>query len=226
MTSLAIQFSDTLANHGRESGWNPIGRFAFVLQCRLRHFPGLVVSAENLFDRPEADSQSSSYSPRWVLRGYERTGEAFLIKVLLQLNDQLTCVGVKRFFPGSCSTPPEQSSVGRVLAKNHYANKRNRPDKRVQGHVKQAIGLPKFRSVRITVNDHELLDEKASEQGPVVEWLWEKTFDVSGIDLGDKVALEIFSNIEPLLVDPRGDKADARELGVAVRGIKLLGANK
>jgi len=80
--------------------------------------------------------------------------------------------------------------------------------------------------VRITVNDHELLDEKASEQGPVVEWLWEKTFDVSGIDLGDKVALEIFSNIEPLLVDPRGDKADARELGVAVRGIKLLGANK
>jgi len=80
--------------------------------------------------------------------------------------------------------------------------------------------------VRITVNDHELLDEKASEQGPVVEWLWEKTFDVSGIDLGDKVALEIFSNIEPLLVDPRGDKEDARELGVAVRGIKLLGANK
>jgi hypothetical protein len=97
MTSLAIQFSDTLANHGRESGWNPIGRFAFVLQSRVRHFPGLVVSAENLFDRPEANSQSSTDSTRWVLRGYERTGEAFLIKVLLQLNDQLTCAGVKRF---------------------------------------------------------------------------------------------------------------------------------
>jgi ribosomal protein S27E len=88
------------------------------------------------------------------------------------------------------------------------------------------LGLPKFRSVRITANDHELLNEIAREQGPVVEWLWEKTFDVSGIDLGNKVTLEIFSNVEPLLVDPRGDKVDARELGVALRGIKLLGANK
>jgi hypothetical protein len=88
------------------------------------------------------------------------------------------------------------------------------------------LGLPRTRSVRITVNDHELLDEKANEQGPVVEWLWEKTFDVSGIDLGEKVTLEIISNIQPLLVDPRGDKTDARELGVAVRGIKLLGANQ
>ena len=88
------------------------------------------------------------------------------------------------------------------------------------------LGLPKFRSVRITANDHALLNEMANEQGPVVEWLWEKTFDVSGIDLGNKVTLEIFSNVEPLLVDPRGEKADARELGVAVRGIKLLSANK
>jgi len=63
MTSLAIQFSDTLANHGRESGWNPIGRFAFVLQCRVRHFAGLVVSAENLFDRPEANSQAAPTRP-------------------------------------------------------------------------------------------------------------------------------------------------------------------
>jgi hypothetical protein len=80
--------------------------------------------------------------------------------------------------------------------------------------------------VRITANDHELLNEMARVEGPVVEWLWEKTFDVSGIDLGNKVTLEIFSNVEPLLVDPRGDKVDARELGVALRGIKLLGANK
>jgi predicted RNA-binding Zn-ribbon protein involved in translation (DUF1610 family) len=88
------------------------------------------------------------------------------------------------------------------------------------------LGLPRTRSVRITVNDHELLDEKANEQGPPVSWAWEKMLDVSGLDLGDKVTVEISSNIQPLLVDPRGEKTDARELGVAVRGIKLLGANK
>jgi hypothetical protein len=88
------------------------------------------------------------------------------------------------------------------------------------------LGLPRTRSVRITVNDRELLDEKANEQGPPVSWAWEKMLDVSGIDLGDKVTVEISSNIQPLLVDPRGEKTDARELGVAVRGIKLLGANK
>src|SRR5438132_5648689 len=35
--------------------------------------------------------------------------------------------------------------------------------------IQVQLGLPRSRSVRITVNDHELLDERASEQGPVVE---------------------------------------------------------
>jgi hypothetical protein len=97
MASLPIQFSDLLSNHGYKSGLNPIGRFAFMLERWDGHFTGLVVRAKNLFDGPEANSQSSCYPTRWVLRGDERTSEAFLIKVLLQLHDQLPCADVKGF---------------------------------------------------------------------------------------------------------------------------------
>ena len=113
------------------------------------HFPGLVVSAENLFDRSEANSQSSSYSTRWVLSGYERTAEAFLIKVLLQLHDRLTCAAVKGFSLAHVRSPPEQSSVGLILPKKYYTNKSNKPDKRVQGHVKQAVGRVLIRLIPV-----------------------------------------------------------------------------
>jgi hypothetical protein len=83
------------------------------------------------------------------------------------------------------------------------------------------LGWPRTRSLRITANDQVLFDEKASDQRP--PWYWEKTFDVSGIDFGNKITLEIICNTQPLLGQPNG-KVDPRELGVAVRGIKLLGA--
>lgn len=85
------------------------------------------------------------------------------------------------------------------------------------------LGWPRTRSLRITANDDELFDGKAGDQR--TPWYWENTFDVSGIDFGDKMTLEIISNTQPLLSDP-GGKTDPREIGVAVRGIKLLGANK
>jgi hypothetical protein len=81
------------------------------------------------------------------------------------------------------------------------------------------LGLPKTRSVAITANHHVLCDEKANDARP--PWHWEKTFDVRGIDFGDRITLEIISTTETLLSQPNG-KTDPRELGVAVRGIKLL----
>lgn len=123
--------------------------------------------------------------------------------------------------------PTERGNDGRFRWTKGIARLVIPLDKKERPHaILLQLGLPKFRSVRLTANDHALLNEMVREQGPVVEWSWEKTFDVSGIDLGNKVTLEISSNVEPLLVDPRSEKADPRELGVALRGIKLLGANK
>jgi hypothetical protein len=85
------------------------------------------------------------------------------------------------------------------------------------------LGLPRTRSVRITANNNVLCDVKAGDDRP--PWYWERTFDVSNIDLGDKMTLEIICNTQPLLSNPAGT-IDLREMGVAVRGIKLLGPNK
>jgi len=74
------------------------------------------------------------------------------------------------------------------------------------------LGLPKNRSLRITVNNRELVNEKTTEQTP---WLWERMLDLSGIDLGEKVVVEILSNTSV----PEKDK---RSLGVMLRGLRLL----
>jgi serine/threonine protein kinase len=56
---------------------------------------------------------------------------------------------------------------------------------------------------------------------------WEKVFDLSGIDLGEQVVVELISDtFSPLghkRNDRRGQSDDGRALGVQVRGIKLLG---
>src|SRR5205814_7480694 len=69
-------------------------------------------------------------------------------------------------------------------------------------------------ALRITVNNREVLKE---ERSPNRLMWWEKTIDLSGVQLGEEVIIEIVSNT-------RLDQSDnaSREIGVTVRGITLL----
>lgn len=73
--------------------------------------------------------------------------------------------------------------------------------------------------LRITVNDRELIDEKANERDMI--W-WERTLDLNSIDLGEKLVVEIVSNTVVPRVQQPGKSDDGRSLGVTVREIKLL----
>ena len=80
------------------------------------------------------------------------------------------------------------------------------------------LGVPTSRGFRLVVNGFGLVNEGPNSQRP---WLWQKTFNLVGLSLGQKLVIEIESNTEPALFQPNG-KLDARELGVCVRGIRLL----
>ena len=67
---------------------------------------------------------------------------------------------------------------------------------------------PKHSSLRINVNQQELVNEKPAETE--MYW-WERTFDLGGIDLGEAITLEILS-----------EAIDKKAKGVQVRWIKLL----
>jgi WD40 repeat protein len=74
--------------------------------------------------------------------------------------------------------------------------------------------------LEIRVNDHPLFHDR------IRLGRWEKTLDLKGIDLGDRVALDLVSDT----FNPLGNRQatgqvsdDARTLGITVRGIKLLG---
>ena len=69
------------------------------------------------------------------------------------------------------------------------------------------------RFLRITINDHEFVNEKAP--GAPAPWDWERTLDLSGLERGEKLVLEIASNTTT-------PKKDSRPLGVQVRGIRLF----
>jgi hypothetical protein len=78
---------------------------------------------------------------------------------------------------------------------------------------------PRNSWLRITVNNQELVNEKARD---VDMDFWERTLDLSGIDLGEKLVVEIVSDtVVPHVQQP--DKSDdTRALGVTVRAIKML----
>jgi serine/threonine protein kinase len=80
------------------------------------------------------------------------------------------------------------------------------------------LGWPPNRSLRISANDRELFHGESP--APTFS-RWEQVFDLSGIDLGEKLVLELVSNTQPLLFSPSGPQ-DPRILGIQVRGIKLL----
>jgi hypothetical protein len=112
---------------------------------------------------------------------------------------------------------------------NEQGQDRPGPFRWTDGHAKLVIPLdrndlpqamlvqldrPTDRFLRITVNNQELVNEKANQRSPRA---WEKTLDLSGIELGDKIVVEIVSNTTV-------PGKDSRTLGVQVRGIKLLRA--
>jgi serine/threonine-protein kinase len=71
---------------------------------------------------------------------------------------------------------------------------------------------PKDTWLRITVNQRELVNEPATDTD--VFW-WERTLDLSDIDLGEAVVVEIASNAS-------ASASDSRRRGVHVRWLKLL----
>jgi hypothetical protein len=81
------------------------------------------------------------------------------------------------------------------------------------------IHRPKGTWLQITVNDRRLVDEQAVESGSIG---WERTMDLRGQDLGDKLVIEIASNTVVPRVVSADRSQDDRALGVRVRAIKLL----
>lgn len=81
------------------------------------------------------------------------------------------------------------------------------------------IRRPKSSWLQIKVNDRVLVNENAVDQ----EMLWERTLDLGGIDLKDKLFVEILSNtFVPQYTLPGKPKETRSLLGVAVWEIKLL----
>jgi hypothetical protein len=71
-------------------------------------------------------------------------------------------------------------------------------------------------AVRILVNKHELFRQT------LPRLRWEQTFDLGGLDLGDRVVVEVLSDtFVPAEIKDAGP--DTRTLGVEVRGVTLLG---
>jgi serine/threonine-protein kinase len=78
---------------------------------------------------------------------------------------------------------------------------------------------PKNTWLQIAINDREVVNEPAYARP--MPW-WQRLVDLTGIDRGDKLIVEIRSNtVVPQSVDPKQSQ-DTRALGVKVRGIKLL----
>jgi hypothetical protein len=72
---------------------------------------------------------------------------------------------------------------------------------------------PKNTWLQVMVNGRELVNEKATKKEA---YWWERTLDLTGVELKDSIFLEIISNpIKPF-------ERDSRHLGVKVRGIELL----
>jgi serine/threonine protein kinase len=76
------------------------------------------------------------------------------------------------------------------------------------------LDRPKGTSLKIVVNDRELVSEPACERDV---WWWDRTLDLSGIDAGDSLVVEVASNVVAVR------ERDTRRLGVRLRGIELLG---
>ena len=83
----------------------------------------------------------------------------------------------------------------------------------------EAVGVQlwprRLATVRIVVNGHELF---AGQFGPKP---WEKSFDLTAIDLADRVVVEIVS--DTIVPNQDGGGNDSRVLGVQVMGITLIG---
>jgi serine/threonine protein kinase len=84
-------------------------------------------------------------------------------------------------------------------------------------HVR--LRRPKGTSLQILVNDRELIHEGTTRRDMS---RWERTLDLDGVDLGNRVVVEVVSNtVIPHDVDPKQTE-DTRALGVQVGGITLL----
>jgi serine/threonine protein kinase len=73
--------------------------------------------------------------------------------------------------------------------------------------------------LRIAVNDRDVMD------GKIPLWKWENVFDLTGMQLGEKVVVDLLSDTFAPQGNHTGDgriSDDARKLGVQVWGIKLL----
>jgi serine/threonine protein kinase/WD40 repeat protein len=157
----------------------------------------------------------------------------------------LLIVGFRRFLP----LPPEPASfldvpLGSTLVNGiaesgfhhqEYSNK-GQPFRWTDGHGKLVIPIDKARPpqallvelrvfrpptvaghVKIVVNEQELCQEQ------VRHWIWWQTFDLRGLDLGNEVTVEVFSDtFVPKGVMDGGANMDQRSLGVQVWGVKLL----
>ncbi len=78
---------------------------------------------------------------------------------------------------------------------------------------------PMVKTIRlqILVNNRELFNHD------IPPWKWEKTLDLSGLELGEEMTLDIFSDtFLPKGIMDHGANQDSRKLGVQVRSIKLV----
>jgi serine/threonine protein kinase len=72
--------------------------------------------------------------------------------------------------------------------------------------------------LQIKVNGRELVNDRNGAQ----ETIWEKTLDLRGMELGDRLVLELLSDTLVPSIESQGQNTDARTLGVRVRLVKLL----
>jgi serine/threonine protein kinase/WD40 repeat protein len=87
------------------------------------------------------------------------------------------------------------------------------------GSLLVQLRRPKKTRVQILVNGREVFQEEPT--GLPLSAL-EKAFDLGGIDLGNEVVVEILSNTVVPKIEMPGRSDDDREIGVQVRGVKLL----
>jgi DNA-directed RNA polymerase subunit RPC12/RpoP len=73
---------------------------------------------------------------------------------------------------------------------------------------------PKNSSLQIRIDGREVVNEQGDERNLP---LWEKTFDLRGLELGEKLVVEIVSST----VTPKNGR-DSRALGARMRGVTLL----